>query len=75
MGGEGGFMAGLVLVELRKCYWGILYVYHSTGCCSHILHKCKIARLCSDVCPLSGVSESALCCVCSYLVDLIHNDY
>jgi hypothetical protein len=45
-GGGGGLWQVGFSVEVRKCCWGIWCVYHSTGCCSHILHKCKNARLC-----------------------------
>ena len=56
-------MAGWVFSRASKMLLQVSYAYHSNGCCSHILHKCKIARSCLGVCLLCGTLESALCCV------------
>jgi len=39
-------MAGGVLEELQRFWWGIWCVRRLSGYCSHILRKCKNVLLC-----------------------------
>jgi len=45
--GGGGYLCMVGFSkECRRLRWGIWYVYHLSGCCSGILHKCENVLMC-----------------------------